>query len=54
MQKTFFVWSPHTKFRETYSGVFKPYSDVLESYNGIFLQIFLYKCDRPYQVQEDL
>ena len=34
----FYKWSPHTKFRESYSGVFKPYSDVLKPYNSIFLQ----------------
>ena len=28
-------------FRESYSGVFNPYSDVLKPYSGVFLQIFL-------------
>ena len=32
----------------TYSGVFKPYSDVLKSYSGVFLQKKIYK----YQVWE--
>ena len=27
----------------TYSGVFKPYSDVLNPYSGVFLQNFFYK-----------
>ena len=27
-------------FRESYSGVFKLYRDVLEPYSGVFLQIF--------------
>ena len=33
-------------FRESYSGVFKPYCDVLNPYSGVFLQFFC-KCDRP-------
>ena len=28
-------------FKESYSGVFKPYSDALKPYNGVFLQNFL-------------
>ena len=35
-------------FRVPYSGVFKPYSDVLKSYNGVFLQKKFYKS--PYRV----
>ena len=27
-------------FRELYSGVFNPYSDVLKPYSGVFMQIF--------------
>ena len=45
--KKFFVWSPHTRFKEPYSGVFKSYSDVLKPYSGIFLQNFFFQCDRP-------
>ena len=28
-------------FKELYSSVFKPYSDVSKSYSSVFLQIFL-------------
>ena len=28
-------------FWESYSGIFKPYSDILEPYSGVFLQNFL-------------
>ena len=28
-------------FKESYSGVFNPYSDVLKPYSGVFLQNFL-------------
>ena len=38
--KKILAWSPHTRLREPYSGVFKPYSNV-------FLQIFFNKCDYP-------
>ena len=38
-------------FKEPYSGVFKPDSDVLKPYSGVFLQIFFISVIAPYQVQ---
>ena len=29
------MWSPHTRFKDIYSDVFKSYSDILKSYSGI-------------------
>ena len=46
MQKNFYKCN-HPIFRELYSGVFKPYSDVLKPYSSVFLQIFFYECNRP-------
>ena len=46
MQKIFYKCN-HPIFRELYSGVFKPYSDVLKPYSSVFLQIFFYECNRP-------
>ena len=37
-----FVWSPHIKFMEPYSGIFKTYSDFLKPYSDVFLQIFFF------------
>ena len=45
MQKNFYKCN-HPIFRELYSGVFKPYSDVLKSYSGVFLQKF-FISDHP-------
>ena len=45
--QNFFYKCNHPIFRELYSGVFKPYSDVLKSYNGVFLQFFFYECNHP-------
>ena len=45
MQKSFYKCD-RPIFKEPYSGVSKPYSDVLKSYSGVFQQIF-YKCDWP-------
>ena len=48
----FLVWSPHTRFREPYNGVFKPYSDVLKPYSGVSLQIFFFlSVIVPWQVE---
>ena len=35
-------------FRESYSGVFNPYSDVLKPYSGVFLQNFFINVIAPY------
>ena len=29
------MWSPHTKFREPFSGILEPYSGFLKPYSGI-------------------
>ena len=51
MQKKFYKCN-RPIFKESYSGVLKPYSDVLKLYSGVFLQIFFFlSVIASYQVQ---